>query len=235
MLDGADKVIVALDCDREKALHIGKLLAGQAQWVKVGMTLYYAYGPSIVSEMHDMGFKGFLDLKLHDIPHQIRGAAKAASEAGADMLTLHALGGSAMIEAAREGVEAAAASRQTRTQLLSVTVLTSMDSESLQRVGISTPLTEEVRLLAQLARDAGSDGIVCSPHEVGALRKDLGSDSILVTPGIRPAGANPGDQSRIATPAQALEAGASQLVVGRPIVQAEDPLTAFQAVVSEVN
>ena len=108
MLDGADKVIVALDCDREKALHIGKLLAGQAQWVKVGMTLYYAYGPSIVSEMHDMGFKVFLDLKLHDIPHQIRGAAKAASEAGADMLTLHALGGSAMIEAAREGVEAAA-------------------------------------------------------------------------------------------------------------------------------
>ena len=151
------------------------------------------------------------------------------------MLTLHALGGSATIEAAREGVEAAAINRQTRTQLLSVTVLTSMDSESLQHVGISTPLTEEVRLLAQLARDAGSDGIVCSPHEVGALRKDLGSDSILVTPGIRPTGANPGDQSRIATPAQALEVEQVNWWLECPFVQAEDPLTAFQAVVSEVN
>lgn len=235
MLDGAEKVIVALDCDREKALHIGKLLSGHAQWVKVGMTLYYAYGPSIVSEMHSLGFKVFLDLKLHDIPHQVRGAAKAASEAGADMLTIHALGGSAMIAAAREGLDAAATNRQTRTQLLSVTILTSMDTAALQSVGISTPLTEEVRLLAKLACDAGSDGIVCSPHEVGKLRHDLGKDSVLVTPGIRPVGACQGDQSRVATPAKALEAGASQIVVGRPIVQASDPFAAFQAVVSEVN
>lgn len=235
MLEGAEKIIVALDCDREKALHIGKLLAGNAQWVKVGMTLYYAYGPSIVREMHDLGFKVFLDLKLHDIPHQVRGAAKAASEAGADMLTIHALGGADMVAAAREGLEAASANRPNRTKLLSVTILTSMNAAALESVGISEQMNEEVRRLARLAIDAGSDGIVCSPHEVGDIRADLGDGPTLVTPGIRPAGADHGDQSRVATPAKALAAGASQLVVGRPIVQAEDPFTAFQTVVSEVN
>ena len=179
MLKSADRVIVALDCSRERALELADLLGGHATWVKIGMTLYYACGPEIVDAMHDKGLKVFLDLKLHDIPHQIRGAAESASRAGADILSIHGLGGDAMVAAAREGVEAAAVDRDERTRLVSITVLTSMDQESLAKIGIDAPVADEVSRLATLACGAGSDGIVCSPQEAAAMLDQAQSEGIV--------------------------------------------------------
>lgn len=235
MLEARDRVIVALDCDEGTALGLADALAGRARWVKVGMTLYYACGPGIVSAMRERGLSVFLDLKLHDIPHQVRGAAEAASVAGADMLSIHSLGGSAMVEAAREGVEGAMDRRDARTRLVAISVLTSMDQAALSEVGVERPVAEEVARLASMALAAGSDGIVCSPMEAGAMRRLAGDGALVVTPGVRPAGAEAGDQRRVATPAAALSAGASHLVVGRPITQAENPVAAFEAIVEELE
>lgn len=235
MLTASERIIVALDCGQEEAMSLAQCLQGHAQWVKVGMTLYYACGPKIVQAMHDAGLKVFLDLKLHDIPHQIRGAAEAASYAGADILSIHGLGSAAMIAAAREGVQAAASDREERTKLVSITVLTSMNQESLASIGIECSLAEEVQRLAALACAHGSDGIVCSPQEAAAMRQLLGPDALIVTPGVRPVGAALGDQQRVATPAQAIADGASMIVVGRPITQAHDPVRAFDAIVEELK
>ncbi len=229
-----DAIIIALDMGEGEAVALCERLRGKARWVKVGMTLYYACGPTIVHTMHDLGFKVFLDLKLHDIPFQIEGAAEAASMAGADILSLHALGGAAMVAGARKGVERAAEHRDARTNLVAISVLTSMDQEALASIGVSDPVADEVERLAKLATGAGSDGIVCSPQEAEKMRAMLGPDTLIVCPGIRPAGADVGDQKRIATPAAAIEAGASKLVVGRPITQAEDPVAAFEGVVAEL-
>lgn len=230
-----DRLIVALDCDRDEALALGGRLVGHAGWVKVGMTLYYACGPEIVREFKRMGLKVFLDLKLHDIPHQVRGAARSASLAGADLLSIHALGGSEMVAAAREGVEQAAQFRGVRTGLVGITVLTSMNDEMLASIGVERPLAEEVSSLAQLAYGNGTDGIVCSPLEAASMRAQLGDDALIVTPGVRPAGAALGDQSRVATPAQAVASGASHIVVGRPITQSDDPIAASDAIVAELS
>ena len=235
MLTASERIIVALDCGQEEAISLAQRLQGHAQWVKIGMTLYYACGPKIVQAMHDAGFKVFLDLKLHDIPHQIRGAAEAASYAGADILSIHGLGSAAMIAAAREGVQAAASDREERTKLVSITVLTSMNQESLASIGIECSLAEEVQRLAALACAHGSDGIVCSPQEAAAMRQLLGPDALIVTPGVRPVGAALGDQQRVATPAQAIADGASMIVVGRPITQAHDSVGAFDAIVEELK
>ncbi|MDY3970919.1 MAG: orotidine-5'-phosphate decarboxylase, partial [Atopobiaceae bacterium] len=218
----------------DEALALADTLSGHAGWVKVGMTLYYACGPEIVSEMHRRGLKVFLDLKLHDIPHQIRGAAEAASRAGADILSVHALGGAEMVKAAREGVEAAAKDRDERTKIIAISVLTSMDQAALASIGVADSVANEVARLAKLAYGAGADGMVCSPQEAHELRELLGPDALVVTPGVRPAGSAVGDQKRIATPASAIASGASKLVVGRPITQAEDPAAAFEAIVSEL-
>jgi orotidine-5'-phosphate decarboxylase len=200
----------------------------------VGMTLYYACGPEVVSELRARGFRVFLDLKLHDIPHQVRGAAEAAALAGADLLTVHGLGGSAMVAAARQGVDEAARAREERCRLLAITVLTSMDADALAAVGVAASPADEVSRLARLACSAGADGVVCSPVEAARMRELLGEDALVVTPGVRPAGSEVGDQSRIATPADAIRAGSSLLVVGRPITQAKDPVAAFDAIASEV-
>lgn len=230
-----DAIIVALDCDRETALELADKLSGKAVWVKVGMTLFYRYGPAIVDDMRARGLRVFLDLKLHDIPFQINGAAFSASLTGADLLSIHGLGGAAMIAEGRKGVEAAAAERGgERTRLLAISVLTSMDAEALASIGVESPLAEEVARLAKLSVDAGSDGIVCSPQEAAEMRALLGPDALIVTPGVRPAGADVGDQKRIATPAAAIAAGASKLVIGRPITGAENPAAAFDAIVSEL-
>jgi orotidine-5'-phosphate decarboxylase len=233
MLAGADRIAVALDCGYDEALRLADELSGHAVWMKVGMTLYYACGPEVVRELADRGYKVFLDLKLHDIPHQVRGAAEAASLAGADLLTVHGLGGSAMVAAAREGVEVAAARRAERTRLLAITVLTSMDAEALASIGVADDPAAEVRRLAALAVGAGADGVVCSPVEAAAIRSLLGKDALVVTPGVRPAGSATQDQSRIATPAAAIRSGSSLLVVGRPITQAPDPVSAFDAIAAE--
>ncbi len=231
-----EAIIIALDCDRDTALDLADKLGGKARWVKVGMTLFYRYGPSIVDDMRARGLKVFLDLKLHDIPFQIRGAAYSASLAGADILSIHGLGGSAMIAEGRAGAEEAAAEREgARTRLVAISVLTSMDQEALAEIGINDEIPTEVARLASMAVKAGSDGIVCSPQEAAQMRELLGPDALIVTPGVRPAGADVGDQKRIATPAAAIEAGASMLVIGRPITHASDPVAAFESIVEELK
>lgn len=238
MLDqeARERIIVAIDCGREEALSLTRSLSGHAKWLKVGMTLYYAEGPSIVREFRDLGFKVFLDLKFHDIPHQVRGAARSAACAGADLLSVHGLGSSAMLAAAREGVEQAAEELgRSRAKLVAITVLTSMDEKALEEIGITCRIPEEAARLASLATGSGIDGIVCSPQEAQAMRQLLGDDALIVTPGVRPAGAALGDQSRVATPAAAIAAGASHLVIGRPITSADDPVAAYEAIVSELS
>ena len=233
--EARDAIIIALDCDRETALDLADKLSGKAVWVKVGMTLFYRYGPTIVDEMRARGLRVFLDLKLHDIPFQIHGAAFSASLTGADILSIHGLGGAEMIAQGRAGVEEAAEERGgDRTRLVAISVLTSMDADALASIGVNDPIAEEVARLAQLAVGAGSDGIVCSPQEAAQMRALLGPDALIVCPGVRPAGAAVGDQKRIATPAAAIAAGASKLVVGRPITAAEEPAAAFEAIVAEL-
>lgn len=231
--DARDRVIVAIDCGREEALDLADRLSGHARWLKVGMTLFYAEGPAIVAEMRERGFKVFLDLKLHDIPHQVRGAAEAAARTGADLLTIHGLGAGAMMAAAREGVEAAAEGGE-RAKVIAVTVLTSMDQAALSSIGVESPVAEEADRLADLAAQNGIDGVVCSPQEASRMRELLGEGALVVTPGVRPAGAALGDQSRVATPAQAIARGASHIVVGRPITSADDPVAAYEAIVAEL-
>ena len=233
--EARDAIIVALDCDRETALDLADKLEGAAVWVKVGMTLFYRYGPSIVDDMRARGLRVFLDLKLHDIPFQIRGAALSASLTGADILSIHGLGGADMIAQGRAGAEEAAEQRGgERTRLVAISVLTSMDQEALASIGVESSVAEEVARLAQLSYGAGADGIVCSPQEAEQMRALLGPDALIVCPGVRPAGTDVGDQKRIATPAATIAAGASKLVVGRPITQADDPRQAFEAIVGEL-
>lgn len=233
--EARDAIIVALDCDRETALRLADRLSGKAVWVKVGMTLFYRYGPAIVDDMRARGLRVFLDLKLHDIPFQIHGAAFSASLTGADILSIHGLGGAAMIAEGRAGLEEAAAERGSeRTRLIAISVLTSMDAEALASIGVEAPVAEEVARLAKLSVNAGADGIVCSPQEAAEMRALLGPEALIVTPGVRPAGAEVGDQKRVSTPAAAIAAGASKLVIGRPITGAPDPAAAFDEIVAEL-
>ena len=233
--EARDAIIVALDCSAKRAFELAEQLGGRAGWVKVGMTLFYAEGPAIVGAMRSLGLKVFLDLKLHDIPFQVRGAAESASLTGADLLSIHGLGGAEMVSEARKGVEAAAAKRTgERTKLLAISVLTSMDQEALGSIGIACPVAEEVSRLATLSYGAGADGIVCSPQEAADMRALLGPEALIVTPGVRPQGSDVGDQKRIATPLAAISAGASKLVIGRPITAAQDPVTAVEGIVSEL-
>jgi orotidine-5'-phosphate decarboxylase len=230
-----DRLAVALDLPNEhEALKLVDSLGLTCQWFKVGMELYYASGNSIVNQLRDRGFSVFLDLKLHDIPNTVAGAVRSATQAGASLLTIHASGGTAMMQAAAEAASAPGSPR-----LLAVTVLTSMDANELAGIGITASPAEQVLRLAKLAQASGIDGMVCSPEEVDLLRKQTGPDTLLVIPGIRPAGsAVPGvfgdDQKRIATPAQAIAHGASMLVVGRPITRAQDPAAVARAILLEI-
>lgn len=226
----ADRVIVALDCDRQTALDLAKKLQGKAKWLKVGMTLYYAEGPQIVEIFKLLGFKVFLDLKFHDIPHQVQGAAASAVEAGADMITMHAVGGIPMMQAAQAAVDESG----TEADTLAITVLTSMNEETLAQTGVSRGIGEQVKALAACAQEAGLSGVVASPQEAAMLRELLGPDALIVTPGVRPVGAALGDQSRVATPKAAFDAGASHIVVGRPITQADDPAAALDAIAADL-
>ena len=232
---GAQHTIVALDCTAERALELADLMQGELVWAKVGMELFYAAGTPLVRELKARGLNVFLDLKMHDIPNTVKCAARVLASLGVDMLTIHALGGPAMVAAARAGLdEGAAAAGLPVPKLLAVTVLTSMDQEQLAAVGVDRPVATEADLLARMARANGADGVVCSAFEAANMRAVLGDDALVVTPGIRPAGAAVGDQSRVATPATAIAAGATHLVVGRPITQAADPLAALVAVNAEV-
>lgn len=231
----SERIIVALDCSRDEAMDLADALRGRAKWVKIGMTLYYACGPSIIAAFKQRGFNVFLDLKLHDIPFQIEGAAKSAAMTGADMLTMHIMGGKDMLEAAQRGVEAAAAERNGSTAItLGITVLTSMDDAALAQVGLDRTPAQQVELLALVAKEAGISGVVASPREAAILREILGPRAYVVTPGVRPIGADKGDQSRVATPADAFANGASHIVIGRPITRAADPASAFDEIVASL-
>lgn len=228
-----ERVIVALDCDRSRALELADMLAGKATWVKIGMTLFYQEGPYFITALQKRGFKVFLDLKFHDIPHQVKGAAKAAAEAGADMLTMHAVGGLSMMKAAKEGLSEARWVEEEPISL-AITVLTSMSEEDLRSTGVTRKVKDQVISLANQAKEAGLSGVVTSPQEAAMLREVLGPNAYIVTPGVRPAGAALGDQTRVATPKAAFDSGASHIVIGRPITEQADPAAAFEAITKEL-
>ncbi len=229
-LEARERLIVALDYPTyDQALALLDRLDGACQWFKVGLELYLSSGNRIVHTLKDRGFSVFLDLKLHDIPNTVAAAVRAVAPLGADLLTVHALGGPEMLKAAAD----AAGSLSQAPRLLAVTVLTSMDASQLQAIGVSASPADQALTLAAMASSSGISGFVCSPEEAARLRSSL-PDALLVTPGIRPAGAALGDQKRIATPASAITAGASHLVVGRPITQAHDPAEATRHILNEI-
>ncbi|HEX4008121.1 MAG TPA: orotidine-5'-phosphate decarboxylase [Acidobacteriaceae bacterium] len=225
------RLIVALDFpEAAPAIDIVNRLEDLCCWFKVGLELYLAEGNTLVHELRHRGCSIFLDLKLHDIPNTVARAVQTAAETGAEMLTIHGAGGPAMLEAAAN----AAASLKHPPQLLAVTVLTSMDQAQLAAVGVERSPADQVLLLAAMASAAGISGFVASAAEVRAIREQHPA-ATLVIPGIRPAGSQAGDQKRIATPAEALAAGANYLVVGRPITQAHDPAEAARAILDEMH
>lgn len=218
------KIIVALDyADSNAALKLADQIDPQRARVKVGKELFTRSGPEVVKALVSRGFDVFLDLKYHDIPHTVGKACAAAADLGVWMMNVHTLGGGAMMQSAREAVGSDADSPI----LIGVTLLTSMDQKTFVQIGLSGNMTDTVLRLAQLAKDSGLDGVVCSAQEATPLRDSLGSDFQLITPGIRPAGSDRGDQHRTMTPKQALDAGSHYLVIGRPITAAADPMQAL--------
>lgn len=227
------RIITALDVPDSDAMRkLLDRLPEELEIHKLGLELFCAEGPAALAPLHALGKKIFLDLKLHDIPRTVANAVRSASRHNIDMLTLHAGGGRAMIAAA---VEAAADFGPDRPSLLAVTVLTSLDGNDMNELGISRSPREQVLALGRMAVAAGVDGLVCSPQEVAALRAELGPEPLLVTPGIRLPAGDPGDQKRVATPGGALRDGASHLVVGRPITQADDPAQALSAIERDIR
>lgn len=225
------RIIVALDFPQAlPALALAQRLHPGMCRLKVGKELFTVAGPQLVEQLQRLGFEVFLDLKFHDIPNTTAQACKAAAALGVWMVNVHALGGRRMLEAA----SAALANIERRPKLIAVTVLTSMAEADLQGIGICATPAELVVRLARLTRDSGLDGVVCSAQEAAVLRTECGADFCLVTPGIRPAHAAADDQSRIMTPRAALEAGASYLVIGRPITQAADPLAALTEISTQI-
>lgn len=219
-------VIVALDVHTERdALAIADQLDAASCRLKVGKELFTACGPAVVKLLVQRNFDVFLDLKFHDIPTTVAHALKAARDLGVWMVNVHASGGTKMLEAAR-----AALQEKNDPLLIAVTVLTSMDQQDLQQIGVENSLENHILHLAGLAANAGLDGVVCSARESSILREHFGKDFCQVTPGIRPVGSAVGDQSRIMTPRAALDNGSHYLVIGRPITQAENPAAALQSI-----
>ena len=232
-----DKLIVALDVDTPaKALDLVQRLHHVAGMFKVGSQLFTAAGPQIVRDIIALNSKVFLDLKFHDIPHQIAGAARSAAELGVSLFTIHASGGSEMMRRAAESVAEVSQQTGVRSRVLAITVLTSMDATTLSDIGVSSTPSESVMRLVKLAEAAGVDGVVASPQEIETIRSTVSNPNFLVvTPGIRPAATANEDQKRVATPASAIAAGASYLVVGRPITGAPDPLAAAEQIIAEMQ
>jgi orotidine-5'-phosphate decarboxylase len=234
-----DQLLVALDVESgDRALVLADAMKGIAGGLKVGSRLFTLEGPSLVRRLVDAGHRVFLDLKFHDIPNQVAQSVEAAVQTGAWMVNVHASGGVPMMQAAaRAGRETAARLGRPQPLLIAVTVLTSMDQPTLDATGVGRPMLEQVLALARLTRDAGLDGVVASPQETAAIRRECGSRFAIVTPGIRgaSAGASRDDQARTMGPAEAVRAGASYIVVGRPIIAAADPRAAAQTIASELE
>jgi orotidine-5'-phosphate decarboxylase len=235
-LEAKEKIIIALDVPtRKEAL---SLISGlkEAHIFKVGMELFTAEGPRLLEEITREGKKVFLDLKYHDIPNTAAGAVRSAARHGVHMLTLHTSGGREMLARAVEaGAQEAAASGKPRPSLLGVTVLTSLKEAELKNIGVPASVADQVLRLALLAKEAGLDGVVCSPQEIEIIKKEFGRDFLVVTPGIRPAWAAVDDQKRIMTPAEALRKGADYMVIGRPITGAASPHEAFLKIAKELE
>jgi orotidine-5'-phosphate decarboxylase len=228
-MEARDRLIVALDVPNAvEACKLAGQIGEAAGTFKVGKQLFTAEGPQVVRDLVASGRRVFLDLKFHDIPNTVAGAVAAAAQLGVSMLTVHASGGSRMLKAA---VEAAGSGPM----VLAVTVLTSLNDADMAEIGISGRVGEQALRMAALARSCGCPGIVVSPNEAAEIRRELGTGFAIVTPGIRPAGSQAGDQARFATPANAIRAGATHLVVGRPITGEKDPAAAARAVLAEID
>ncbi len=232
-----DKLIIALDVETPKtALDLVKQLHSVAGMFKVGSQLFTAAGPQIVRDIIAHDSKVFLDLKFHDIPHQVAGAARSAAELGVSLFTIHASGGAEMMRRAVDSVNEVEAKTGVRSKVLAISVLTSIDETILRQIGVTSTPAESVLRLVKLAEASGVDGVVASPKEIESIRQTISNpEFLIVTPGIRPAANQAGDQKRIATPAAAIAAGASYLVVGRPITGAPDPLAAAEAIVADME
>jgi len=223
------KVLIALDyADEQSALDFVKRVSPADCRLKVGKEMFTYFGPQFVKKLIDLGFDVFLDLKFHDIPNTVAKAVTAAAELGVWMVNVHASGGPEMMRKAKEALEKYG---DDAPLLIAVTILTSMDEAELKRLGVDKTPNEQVQFLAKLAKDSGLDGVVCSAQEASILKQTLGKDFKLVTPGIRPAGADKGDQKRVMTPREAIDAGSDYLVIGRPITQSQNP----QATLIEIN
>jgi orotidine-5'-phosphate decarboxylase len=219
-----DRICAAIDFPSWSAAEpFARAVAAEVGMLKVGLELFVAEGPPVVRAAAALGKPVFLDLKLHDIPNTVEGAARSAAASGASLLTVHASGGAEMVRAAVRGAGPGV-------RVLAVTVLTSLDAAALGTIGLAGPPEDAVVRLAKLAVGAGAGGIVCSPHEVAAVRAAVGQGPLLVIPGVRPAGAAKGDQARVATPAEAVRSGADVLVIGRPLREGGDPAAAARAI-----
>ncbi len=237
-LSAKDRLIVALDVETaRRALEVFQALKGVAGMFKVGSQLFTAEGPGVVREIVGAGGRVFLDLKFHDIPNTVAAAGAEAARLGVSIFNVHACGGGEMMRRTADAVtEAAAREGLARPVVIAVTVLTSADDSVLAEAGFSSNAAEQVGRLARLAEVSGMDGVVASPQEVGLIRETVGRrDFVVVTPGVRPAGSERGDQRRVMTPAEAVRAGADYLVVGRPILGAPDPARAAQEIVEEME
>ena len=223
------RLIIAMDFSTlEAAVAVARAIDPESCRLKVGHQLYTAAGPDAVRRLSSMGFDIFLDLKYHDIPNTVAQACRAATELGVWMVNVHAGGGPAMLEAAKAAVGSGGP------LVVAVTILTSIDEQQYEQIGYAGSIAERVVKLAELAQASGLDGVVCSAQEAQILRRLLGDEFLLVTPGIRPAGAASGDQQRVMTPAAAIAAGSDYLVVGRPVTQADDPARVIAAIQSEL-
>lgn len=226
------RIIVALDYpDKASALALARQLKPELCRLKVGMELFTACGPDIVAELQALDFDVFLDLKFHDIPNTVAHTCRVAADLGVWMLNVHTLGGTKMLEAAKEGIVAASK----EPYLIGVTILTSHSDEDVRNMGYGENAADAVDRLVDVSVASGLDGVVCSAHEASRLRSRVGQDFLLVTPGIRPGGSDAGDQSRIMTPVEAISAGASYLVIGRPITGANDPVAALSGMNADLR
>ena len=232
-----NRIITALDVHSlEDMKKMVITLGDSVTFYKVGMELFYSVGPDTIRCLRDMGKKVFLDLKVHDIPNTAAQAVRALIRLGADLMTLHGSGGALMLQSAAEAARNESARLgMERPRLLAVTVLTSIDEAAWAALGPGEPVGTSVERLARLAKEAGMDGVVASPREAAAIRTACGKDFLIVTPGIRPSFAQKNDQKRVATPAEALRDGATQLVIGRPITQAADPKAAAERIAAEIK
>ncbi|KQN97609.1 orotidine-5'-phosphate decarboxylase [Paenibacillus sp. Leaf72] len=232
----AGKIMVALDyADAASAERLLNELEGIPCYMKVGMQLFYAAGPAFITGLKERGYLVFLDVKMHDIPNTVKGGSGSVTRLGVDMFNVHAAGGSAMLAAAVEGMEAALAVGQNKPSIIAVTQLTSTNQAMLnEQIGIAGTVEQAVLRYAELARAAGLNGVVASPAEVQAIKQACGASFQTVTPGIRPKGADVGDQSRIMTPAEALKQGTDYMVIGRPITAAANSRAVLEAIIEEL-